>query len=622
MKYKVDYPSLNKYCDKVAKQYKEWDTGLKAVNSAVEQLLNSNKMTGVGADNIESYFRTVHMPIMQSLSMLLFEYYGLCMSYKSDYTNRVDGDRKTFVSETELKNIKAALKKPGKSTENVYNTVAAALNSISDLAIIKAPSTNNANQARDKVILKTIDILDKLITELEDYHYGADFSGTDATISSTLAFINSQIKARNCKTDFNIYDVYSSQEFRDLIDSALASQQYIKENKDYFVSAFEEHAAWEEQLRLEREQKAVVLKVSLIVVTTVAGIVVTAATAGLAAPVVMASMTALGAGTAFVTSVANDAIDAYVEDGDLENLDTDQMLRDATKSAVIGGVTGLVGSAVSAGTTYGMEAGLSKVGLYNTTNSAITRYATGTFVGSTSKIAEGMVTRGLEETLDQAVQWDDKGVHLGRIDKDKIIEETFDSQKILEDEITGGISGAASTHKDLQTERKWAENSKLKGKDVDMDANEIYTKDQTSIHETDRREKIINKEHKIEDKYQKDYSKTHTTKAEIRKDPNDYDATFDDFPEVNSKGKPKIYSNKEQKIINEMHKSGEFDKIDEPMKSFGEKLNENAKAKDYVKAGKGGVKGAATTVEYFKDIDTPVAKDEDDYYFKQKIKEY
>ena len=90
MGYKVDFDALDTMYSEISQQVSNWTTELQDVAKSINDLVSSDKLTGKGAENIISYFQTVHVAIMQSMMTLLQSHSAYCLMYKSDYQTNID----------------------------------------------------------------------------------------------------------------------------------------------------------------------------------------------------------------------------------------------------------------------------------------------------------------------------------------------------------------------------------------------------------------------------------------------------------------------------------------------------------------------------------------------------
>ena len=109
MGYKVDFDALDTLCSQISQQAGGWKDQLEAVGNSINDLLVSDKITGQGAENIKSYFQSVHVVIMQSLLALLQSHAANCLMYKSDYQTNIDSSLHAVINSEELFDIRKEL---------------------------------------------------------------------------------------------------------------------------------------------------------------------------------------------------------------------------------------------------------------------------------------------------------------------------------------------------------------------------------------------------------------------------------------------------------------------------------------------------------------------------------
>ena len=448
--YKVDYDKLHNYCKDTKEQTNAWVESLKKVQESLGAIEGTNKISGVGADNVKAYYQEVHGLILTNLLQLISMHQANALVYKSDYHNNVDGDDHTHVETDETEWISDEIEWQRGSASGLERSINETLTAINDLLSLSKPSVQAVQKARDTVETH-IETLNKAIVSQESTHSSSDFTVTEQSIRNTKALIAAMRKSRNFPNTFNAAEFYNSKEFRDFYSSAVAVNETLAANEATYNSAYEADAAWEQRLVEEREQKAKLVKIGVMVAVAAIGVIVSVATAGVASPLVGAGIGALvgGAGAA-ATSMTNDAMDVYVRDGDFDDLDKDQMMRNAGKAFVIGAATSLIGSGVSAGVEHLGKGAVNMINpsLYAPGSSSIGRFGAGVVVGATSKVTEGVVTRYTEKVADGVVTWDENGLQVSTKGEDwkkahdEGVKDALDGKKIAKDAVSGGTSGA------------------------------------------------------------------------------------------------------------------------------------------------------------------------------------
>ncbi len=526
MYYKYDFTKLHNYVKKTDEQVTDWLELLDSINKAMQSIISTSKISGSGADNIKSYFTVAHGLIYGNLMEILRMHVGNAKVYEEDYRSIVSSDTKTHVETKETESISKKVEKQrdtvDKLTEEINNTIG----SIKDLVALKKVKAGDIQEARSKVE-KFIKVLNELIDKIEQDHSKNDFTITAQSIQRTKTLIVSMQNSRNYLADFDKNAFYSTKEFRDFYESAVQVDNSYNANIESYKSAAEGHQATEEVYIAERERQAEMIKLAVVVVTTAVGVAVSVATAGVASPLVAAGITAMvSAGSAAASSMVDSALDVYVMDGDLDNLDVDQALRDAGKAAVIAGATSLVGSAVSSGVQTGMTNAISShsiktvgdAGLYGLANSSAGRIGAGVAIGATSKIVEGVTTRAVSTFADDMVEWDETGVHWSDDNtlKDGFehsMKKAFDPKEMGKDAVYGGVSGGIKEQKNIRKEK---------------------------------------------------YESTVTKQENLKQEASGEDLEYVDTPKP-KKGKTsnayKTNSKSEREIIQDMHDSGEWDDI-------------------------------------------------------------
>lgn len=395
MGFHVDYSGLDQLYSGLYSNANAWNGSIAALSDKVKTLVTSPNMAGAGANNVKSYFDSVHNTVIPVLNSLLTAHVNNCLLYVRNYQSGIDTSLHVVIDEAELRQIKRALTVQEDTSETIDSVVQNTLRSVSDIIVVSCVGALTiADNHRE--IQGLIERLLRDVCELEDNHYQHDFIDTSQLISTLHTFISEQLgNARSYKADFSVESFAKSESFIALAQAYIAVNAQIEANKDAVIQAIEEENNRIEALNAEveaRQKEANAEKwivTGLCVVGSVVAIAVIVGSGGTATPLVVGTVSAVSGA---VIAGNNAAADEYVQHSwdtgkwDMESIGT---------SAVLGGVSGFITGYVGAGVSGAISEGLSSAGstLLNSSSTAV-RVGTNAVIGSTSQVISGVASRG------------------------------------------------------------------------------------------------------------------------------------------------------------------------------------------------------------------------------------
>lgn len=454
MGYKVDFDALDTFKNNIATQVATWSEELESVSTAATTLQSSNNMTGAGADNIRSYFESVHGVIIGLIAELLASQQRNSFLYVRDYFSNIDTSLHAVIKESELAEIKSDIVASNNTAIGVENSIRYALGRISDIFYVSYKDVSNVDQAH-KSVSKFLSDLDEEIKTLEQTHTSDDFDETSSLISALNTFISEQAKqSRSYKSDFSVDKLAGSESFRALYEAYLS----VSKDQEAKSALLEDEIKNEEQRvaaleaeREEREKKAKVFKWIVTGVCIIGAIAVTAVTGGAGAPLVVG---AISAGSSIIMAGANNLADQYVEHGyDHSKYDWGSTGRDVLIAGVTGFATGAIGAGIGGAITNKVSSTVIGNNLLHSSNS-IVRIGTGAVIGSVSEVGSGIVSR----TAGAAI-----GIATGA-DVEDSLRDIVDIKNIATDAAIGGVGGGVDQY--VTTKR-----AQMKADDFALDYN-------------------------------------------------------------------------------------------------------------------------------------------------------
>lgn len=430
MKYRVDYNLLDSMYNQVNSQAETWGTELNAAKTAIERLINTSNMSGVGADAVRDYLTNVHGNMVQALISLVELHRTNFVLYKTDYQQTIDTGFDSVIDEEELEGIMQSLQNMKEAAVGVDEEVRAILRQVNDIFSTPFRSVTDAadviNQANS-----FCSSLSQKIWALENRHNQAAFSGTETTINLLTGMINSYLtKSRSFKSNYDPSSTANQHDNKRLtmLNSLLLAD--VNGKAEALQAAVEYHEAREEmENRIETAKWEKLLVSALVVV----GSAIFIAAIPVSGPLVVGLVS--GASSAII-SANNEMMDLYVVDGDLSGDDWKQVGIEGGKGFVTGFATGMVGG-VASKSLSGLTKGVSALHSTNTTVNMAAHVA----VGSATEVAGGVVVRSVGEITEQVMD-DKEGINWSDVGS-----KALDGKEIIKDAVIGGASGYYDGHK-------------------------------------------------------------------------------------------------------------------------------------------------------------------------------
>ena len=307
MGYKVDFDALDTMYSEISQQVSNWTTELQDVAKSINDLVSSDKLTGKGAENIISYFQTVHVAIMQSMMTLLQSHSAYCLMYKSDYQTNIDSSLHAVIHSKELFRIMTKLRVQHTNTTEVDLHIRRALSNVSHLVNTNLTSSGMMEEMYSTIGRDLVN-LDSDIVQLENTHLNNDFEETQELIKSLTDFINEYLSTdKAAKTEYTPSQMASSKKY----DRLYKAIGYLtKKNQMSAITLGlqqacdheeERRSLLEDEAAKKREEEGI-LNAVLAVGTIVIGAVAIVATWGAATPLVVTACVAGGSAMAYGAS--------------------------------------------------------------------------------------------------------------------------------------------------------------------------------------------------------------------------------------------------------------------------------------------------------------------------------
>lgn len=307
MGYKVDFDALDTMYSEISQQVSNWTTELQSVGDAINGLIGSEKLTGKGAENIISYFQTVHLAIMQSIVTILQSHSAYCLMYKSDYQTNIDSSLHAVIHSEELSSIMTKLRVQRTNTTEVDLHIRRALSNVSHLVNTNLTSSGMMEEMYSTIGRDLVN-LDSDITLLENTHLNNDFEEVQELIQSLTDFINEYLSTdKAAKMEYTPIQMVSSEKYDKLYK---AIEDLNKKNDSETITMSYQQACDHEQERLslledeaakKREEEGIINAVAA-AGAIIIGVAAIVATWGAATPLVATAWVAGGSAVAYGVS--------------------------------------------------------------------------------------------------------------------------------------------------------------------------------------------------------------------------------------------------------------------------------------------------------------------------------
>lgn len=359
MGYKVYYDEIWEIIDNIKKLNNEWCDDFDRVDGCVEALKTSKYLKGEGAENIKLYMEEVHSLIVGQIFNLFTLLEKGLETYRGGYQANIDGGdgsdygiRYTTMVQDEIEcdgEVSRNLEKMLDLNSSIRWEVNSVRNSINDLLWLAYPSyTDQIEEAlyNAKSIAETLN--DK-IHNYESEQAGC-FGDVDTLVEELKNIIHYQCSINRVPIASYVKNQWSTmcnyEKLKTSSESIINQINSLEEAyQESIANTFDRQTLIDKE---EREKKAKAIKWAVTGLCVIASVVVTVATAGAAAPLVVG---VVGAATAAVQTGTDLVLDEYVEKGNLKEMDWANFGKEVVISAAVGFAAGYAGASIGAGST-------------------------------------------------------------------------------------------------------------------------------------------------------------------------------------------------------------------------------------------------------------------------------
>lgn len=430
MGYRVNYRLLDAMYDQLNSQATKWEGELDQVKDAANRLVQTDNMSGTGADAMRSYFTKVHLELVQSLTSLVKLHLANFTLYMNEYQSTIDTAFDVIIDEEELAEIVRSINTVKNDALDIDSSIRSELRKVDDIFSVTFRSVTDVADILDQAAAMCT-ALDQGVTDLESRHAQSAFANTSATIGYLTTSVNAALsQGRSFKTDFDPNGAVYQAAFGQLsaINAALIND--LNGKSAALEAAVEYHNARKEMENRIETAKWEKLLVSAAVIVASAVVIAVLPVSG---PLVVG---AVSAASSAIIGGNNAYMDLYVVDGDVSGDDWKTVGLEAGKGAVTGFVTGVVGG-VAGKAISGVTKGIPALHSANTVVNTATHVA----IGSTTEVVTGIATRTASGIIDQAFNGEEE------FSWSEVGEKAFSGEEILKDAILGGIDGYYEGHK-------------------------------------------------------------------------------------------------------------------------------------------------------------------------------
>lgn len=239
MTFKVDYTAIDSVYALISKQCDSWSDSLNKVKDSLEKLINSNSITGKGADNIKLYLSNTHLMLIDLLISLIDAHKNNFFLYKDDYYIKIDNSILTNIDENEICDIQQKLKFFCNQSIAVDYEVNKAIAEISDIFYVHTKNIDDVS-ANYEILFKHIDKIREDVNSFENHHIKSDFNDTEALNQYINKFISQLlICEKNYKEQFSIKKLSDSPLYIGLLQSYNTLEQNQTKKKDDILQAID-----------------------------------------------------------------------------------------------------------------------------------------------------------------------------------------------------------------------------------------------------------------------------------------------------------------------------------------------------------------------------------------------
>ena len=454
MVYKVNYDSLDAMCSNITRQASDWNTEIEKVSTASQKLIQSSNMTGNGADAIREYMTNVHQLLQGLICEALSLHASNVVLYFDDYQVSVDSALHTRIDSDELNRLREELENTKNRAIDIDDELAYQLGRISDIFSVNYRDASGVAQSH-QVAIDRMKKLDENVCTLEMQHQSKDFVYTGNLITSLTALIKECLSIqRGGQSNFTVEQLANSKSFQAVYAAHLSASGDLAEKSALLQSAIDRQNERNELLYEERQaqvEKQKWILTGVCVIGSVVAIATIVATGGAATPLVVATVSGVSGA---VGAAGNSALDQYVVNGSFENLDWNEIGKDAIVGGVTGFATGYIGAGVSGAITKSVANTTIGSTLLSHSNAAV-RIGTGAVIGSASEVGAGIVSRGADTMLRTG-------------DVGEAFENALDGRSMVTDAVIGGVSGGYGEYQKTKPDYIDWENTSNSNEEIEL----------------------------------------------------------------------------------------------------------------------------------------------------------
>ncbi len=436
--YTAVYAELDGYKAMYCKALKNCQQSLGRIDAAISALAASGNISGATADRMRNYFNDIHGRILASLTKTVSALDNLFPVYVSVYLGNVDAGPDFYIPSNSVRSIQKKMSAYLGESIEIDAEAEEALKRISGIfsppcaLVVTDP---HIYTALSDDITKMFDALDEVESSYKDL--------VESTVSELITSTRQTIQA-NINQDKMHKKTYSAAdngvEYFKMVGTTEQLAQVLDVNKGNFDAArdtLEQYNKKQEEYHKElaarekRENEVKMMKIGLTVLKAAAGVAVICLTGGAGTAFVVATI-AVGAGGGALGGGLDAFGEQYIEGG-TDNLDWGKIGRKALIGGIKGGVTSAITVGIGAGFNQIGDAGLIADLGYG--SSALVKG--GLELGS--KIVEDECTKiignGIGRFIDASTEdWVNKGGAFS-LDVDKGMDSAFDEAAILHDAV-------------------------------------------------------------------------------------------------------------------------------------------------------------------------------------------
>lgn len=412
MGYLVEYDSMDTMRNSAKSTISSWQSVLNDFVTNSDLIIEAPYISGATAESIKLYIEMVYIKLPSIISDAISLYYGKMETYITDYLVNVDKYTHAKFKEEELieykRKTKSANDKESLNDDSIQNTIS----EIADLVSIKRPDMESVYNDR-KQMQNVIKQLMINVENTENAHKNSDFEEIASMIVAISDLIASYTaKNRSFIQHFSTNDVISNPVWASVFSSAELIDVEIETSENEMKNAEQLLSERDKVLQAEfeeRQRKAQILKYIVAGVAIVASIALAASGAGILVAALISGSIAAG------SSIANNAIDVYLERGSIDRITEEQkkkMGKDACVSFVSSAASSCASGAIGQGFKSSISAasGIKKVGL-----NVASGLSSSLSSGSINRVTTKLVGDGIDGKFDplgigkELIDYDNKG---------------------------------------------------------------------------------------------------------------------------------------------------------------------------------------------------------------------